>query len=105
MLISTGCDSFDRLLGGGLPLGTLTIVQEDSVSSNHGALIKYFVGEGIACQQVAPYAKSDRQHQPHAQSVFLSVPQTHTAEDALSLVPLCSKDFHRSPVGDIKLEV
>lgn len=88
VLISTGCDALDRLFGGGLPLGTLTIVQEDGVSSNHVALLRYFVGEGMACDQVR--CLTCIQSHNATQSVFLSVPLHLTAEEALGLVPLCT---------------
>lgn len=89
----------DRLFGGGLPLGTLTIVQEDGVSSNHVALLQYFVGEGIACQQVRSHCVPRTWPTfKNAQSVLLSAPSCRTADQALDLVPLCSQASNRPPV-------
>jgi elongator complex protein 4 len=41
----------DRLLGGGLPLGSLTLIFEDGWSQHHITLLKYFLCEGAACNQ------------------------------------------------------
>jgi elongator complex protein 4 len=41
----------DRLLGGGLPLGSLTLILEDGWSQHHVTLLRYFLGEGTACNQ------------------------------------------------------
>ena len=43
----------DRLLGGGLPLGALTLILEDGWSQHHLTLLRYFLGEGSACNQRA----------------------------------------------------
>lgn len=50
-LVSTGQADMDRLLGGGLPLGSLTLILEDGWSQHHVALLRYFLGEGAACNQ------------------------------------------------------
>jgi len=41
----------DRLLGGGLPLGAVTLIFEDGWSQHHFTLLRYFLGEGAACNQ------------------------------------------------------
>ena len=51
-LLSSGHGDLDRLLGGGLPLGTLLLVLEDGWSTHHTTLLRYFLGEGEACGQV-----------------------------------------------------
>lgn len=47
--VSTGHADLDRLLGGGVPLGSLTIILEDGWSHNHITLMRYFLAEGAAC--------------------------------------------------------
>lgn len=47
-LVSSGHADVDRLLGGGLPLGSLTLILEDSWSQHHVTLVRYFLGEGTA---------------------------------------------------------
>lgn len=50
-LVSTGLADLDKLLDGGLCLGTLCVVEEDLHSQNHLILARYFAAEGVACKQ------------------------------------------------------
>eukprot|EP00887_Chlorella_sp_A99_P003209 scaffold9.g3209.t1 len=50
-LVSSGHGDLDQLLGGGLPLGSLTLVLEDGWSGHHATLLRYFLAEGAACGQ------------------------------------------------------
>ncbi|KAF9162346.1 Elongator subunit elp4 [Actinomortierella ambigua] len=47
VLISTGVPSLDDILGGGLPLGTILLIQEDRQTSYGQLLLKYFLRQGI----------------------------------------------------------
>ncbi|KAF9914453.1 Elongator subunit elp4 [Lobosporangium transversale] len=47
VLISTGIPSLDDILGGGLPLGTILLVQEDRQTSYGQLLLKYFLRQGV----------------------------------------------------------
>jgi hypothetical protein len=51
-LVSAGQADVDRLLGGGVPLGTLLLILEDGWSPHHTTLLRYFLAEGAACDQV-----------------------------------------------------
>ncbi len=51
-LVSSGHPDLDRLLGGGLPLGSLQLLLEDGWSGHHATLLRYFLAEGAACGQV-----------------------------------------------------
>eukprot|EP00884_Botryococcus_braunii_P004559 jgi/Botrbrau1/14103/Bobra.182_3s0046.1 len=48
-LISTGIPDFDRLLGGGLPLGCVLLLIEEGPSPHADNLIRHFVAQGVAC--------------------------------------------------------
>jgi len=50
VLISTGVAGIDKLVGGGLPLGSLLLIIEDSLSQQHLNLLKCFLAEGICCK-------------------------------------------------------
>ena len=50
-LISSGNKDLDSILGGGLCLGTLTLVEEDRFSDHALLLAKYFVAQGVSGQQ------------------------------------------------------
>lgn len=48
-LISTGIADLDRILGGGLPLGTILVLLEDAYSPHGSTLLRYFAAEGVVC--------------------------------------------------------
>ncbi len=50
-LISTGCFSLDSVIGGGLPVASLVLVTEDSLSEDYVALLRLAMGEGVENSQ------------------------------------------------------
>lgn len=48
-LISTGLSDLDKVLGGGLPLGCLLLLEEKGPSPHADNLIRLFVAQGAAC--------------------------------------------------------
>ncbi|KAM3626029.1 uncharacterized protein V6R79_021518 [Siganus canaliculatus] len=50
LLVSTGVTSLDYLLGGGLAVGTVLLVEEDRYDSYSRMILKYFLAEGVVCQ-------------------------------------------------------
>lgn len=51
ILTSSGLADLDKILGGGLPLGTLIVVLEDSFAPHHLILLRYFLAQGVQNQQ------------------------------------------------------
>uniref|UniRef100_A0A8D0GGN9 Elongator complex protein 4 n=1 Tax=Sphenodon punctatus TaxID=8508 RepID=A0A8D0GGN9_SPHPU len=49
LLISSGLPSLDCVLGGGLAVGTLLLIEEDKYNIYSNLLFKYFLAEGIVC--------------------------------------------------------
>lgn len=48
LLSSTGCNSIDTLIGGGVPLNTCILIQQDKYTNIHDILLKYYLSDGIA---------------------------------------------------------
>ncbi|XP_062328095.1 elongator complex protein 4 isoform X2 [Osmerus eperlanus] len=49
LIVSTGVTSLDYLIGGGLAVGTVLLVEEDRYDSYSRMLLKYFLSEGVVC--------------------------------------------------------
>ncbi|XP_051820723.1 elongator complex protein 4 [Antechinus flavipes] len=49
LLVSAGLPALDQLLGGGLAVGTLLLIEEDKYNIYSNLLFKYFLAEGIVC--------------------------------------------------------
>ncbi|KAM8939994.1 elongator complex protein 4 isoform 2-T2 [Pelodytes ibericus] len=47
LLLSSGVPSLDHILGGGLAVGTLLLIEEDMYSTYSNLLLKYFLAEGV----------------------------------------------------------
>ncbi|XP_006864921.1 PREDICTED: elongator complex protein 4 [Chrysochloris asiatica] len=47
LLVSTGLPALDQLLGGGLAVGTVLLIEEDKYNIYSPSLFKYFLAEGI----------------------------------------------------------
>ncbi|XP_028299133.1 elongator complex protein 4 [Gouania willdenowi] len=50
LLVSTGVTSLDYLLGGGLAVGTVLLIEEDLYDSYSRMILKYFLAEGVVCR-------------------------------------------------------
>ena len=48
-VISSGVAAIDFLLGGGMPLGSLVLIEEDELRTYSDLLLRYFSSEGILC--------------------------------------------------------
>ncbi|XP_054015423.1 elongator complex protein 4 isoform X1 [Hylaeus anthracinus] len=51
LLISTGIHSLDHVIGGGLPIGSLFVIEEDRYGTYAKVMLKYFMAEGVATAQ------------------------------------------------------
>jgi len=81
-LVSTGIADLDRLLGGGLPLGSLLLLLEDPASQQHLTFIKYFLAEGLACGHTSSWLAP--RPQPGGAGAFLPPIAVPKQQDACS---------------------
>ncbi|XP_051155601.1 elongator complex protein 4 [Leptopilina boulardi] len=47
LFISTGIPSLDHVIGGGLPIGSIFLIEEDKYGNYANVMLKYFIAEGI----------------------------------------------------------
>ncbi|KAK2579816.1 hypothetical protein KPH14_008695 [Odynerus spinipes] len=59
LLVSTGIPSLDYTIGGGLPIGSILLVEEDTYGTYAHAVQKYFIAEGIVCKHPLFVASRD----------------------------------------------
>ncbi|XP_030767581.1 elongator complex protein 4 [Sitophilus oryzae] len=59
LLVSSGIDSLDTVLGGGLPVGTVALIEEDFRGLYSKVLLKYFLAEGLTAKHSIFIASQD----------------------------------------------
>ncbi|XP_044729919.1 putative elongator complex protein 4 [Chrysoperla carnea] len=59
LLISTGIPSLDLLIGGGLAVGTVMLIEDDAYGCYGDVFLKYFLAEGVASKQTLYVASKD----------------------------------------------
>ncbi|KAJ1525996.1 hypothetical protein ONE63_009175 [Megalurothrips usitatus] len=59
ILASSGVPSLDHVLGSGLPVGTILLIEEDVFGTFSKLMLKYFLAEGIACEHPSFLASLD----------------------------------------------
>ncbi|XP_032678669.1 elongator complex protein 4 isoform X2 [Odontomachus brunneus] len=61
LLISTGIPSLDHMIGGGLPIGSIFVIEEDKYGLYAKVMLKYFMAEGVVTSQPILIASQDVQ--------------------------------------------
>ncbi|XP_011861004.1 PREDICTED: elongator complex protein 4 [Vollenhovia emeryi] len=61
LLVSTGIPSLDSTIGGGLPIGTIFLIEEDKYGFYAKIMLKYFMAEGVVISQPLLIASQDAQ--------------------------------------------
>lgn len=59
LLISSGIPSLDHIIGGGLPIGSLFLIEEDKYGTYSRVMLKYFMAEGVIVTQPLLIASKD----------------------------------------------
>eukprot|EP00047_Mylnosiga_fluctuans_P019535 m.83652 g.83652 ORF g.83652 m.83652 type:complete len:380 (-) comp8166_c0_seq5:119-1258(-) len=78
LLVSSGVSSLDYLLGGGILVGTVLLVEEDKEGSYADVVLKYFLAEGLAQSNALFIASADR---PPAQ-ILSEIPRVDESREA-----------------------
>ena len=79
VLVSAGLHELDACLGGGLPLGSVLLLEEDAATAHALTLLRLFAAEGVACGHALALASADAPAAELLASLPLersSVPQT-----------------------------
>ncbi|KAE8750173.1 hypothetical protein FOCC_FOCC002979 [Frankliniella occidentalis] len=72
ILVSSGAPSLDHVVGSGLPVGSILLIEEDAFGMFSKFILKYFLAEGIACEH--PLFLASRDFQPNTFMKQLPVP-------------------------------
>ncbi|XP_071944013.1 elongator complex protein 4-like [Antedon mediterranea] len=70
LLLSTGIPSLDHILGGGVAVGTILLIEEDVYTSFARLMLKYFVAEGVMCGHYSFLSSLD----PNPDSLLTELP-------------------------------
>jgi elongator complex protein 4 len=100
LIVSTGLPDLDEIYGGGVPVGTLFLIEEDVYSEYAATLMKYFLAEGVACGHHIALASADESPEdiikslPYISSLPPQAPKTsETNENAAQSQPPPSTDL------------
>ncbi|PVD33614.1 hypothetical protein C0Q70_04872 [Pomacea canaliculata] len=63
LLVSSGIPSLDAVLGGGVAVGTVLLIEEDASSMHAQLMLKYFAAEAIVTGQALTFVSADQD--PH----------------------------------------
>ncbi|XP_004683013.1 PREDICTED: elongator complex protein 4 [Condylura cristata] len=100
LLVSTGLPALDQLLGGGLAVGTVLLIEEDKYNIYSPLLFKYFLTEGIISGHTLLVASAKED----PADILQELP-------APLLDDNCEKEFdedvdnHRTPESNIKMKI
>ncbi|XP_058800743.1 elongator complex protein 4 isoform X2 [Phymastichus coffea] len=87
LLISSGIPSLDHFIGGGLPIGSILLIEEDTYSTYSKVMYKYFIAEGIVNNHL----------------VFVATQETLPSE-IVSELPAVEEESHTLKESSIKDE-
>jgi len=75
LVTSTGLKDFDDIIGGGIIVGSVVLVEEDLNTHHYSTLLKYFLSEGLACHQKLIFVSGEA---PELDTFLHSLPTTST---------------------------
>lgn len=87
LITSTGVSSLDDLMGGGLPLSSITLLKEDRFTSYSDLLLKYSMAQGIAHDHTITFVSLDRPEMINDLMAIVENKAESTTEDNEVYVP------------------
>jgi elongator complex protein 4 len=98
VLLSTGVASVDDVLGGGCPIGSILLVEEDQDTSYAKLLLKYWIAQGLCCtnQQII-LASSGLDQTP--EEIISKLPWSDDAPVASTSGSYASNSTHNNNAG------
>nr|XP_026491385.1 elongator complex protein 4 [Vanessa tameamea] len=87
--ISSGIPSLDFIIGGGLPVGGIFLVEEDVLGSYSRVLTKYFLAEGVVCKHDLFIASADE----NTEEIVKELPQVCTVPSDEKVNELSSSEM------------
>lgn len=92
-LVSTGVPSLDALLGGGLPVGSIMLVEEDTFGQYSRLILKYFLAEGVMCGHSMLLASASED----PSEILKDLPAALEGEDDLTAHPTITEEEEENP--------
>lgn len=93
VLLSTGIASVDDILGGGCPLGSILLLEEDKDTSYAKLLVKYWIAQGLCCpNQKVVLVSSELDQSPR--EILSKLPYSDDAASDPSSEGLKANDGH-----------
>lgn len=103
ILTSTGIPNLDTLIGGGMPIGTLMLIEEDYAGSYAKLIMKYFLAEGIYSNHSACFSTLTQSPQSIIQNLPSSEEKGDKSASTASTAPVSdnksadnSEQLHRT---------
>lgn len=91
LLLSTGIPSLDHVIGGGLPMSSIFLIEEDTYGMYARTTQKYFIAEGVVCEHPLFIASRDIEPNdllsdlPALITDPISKPEMHTSDEQMKI--------------------
>eukprot|EP00026_Physarum_polycephalum_P010791 Phypoly_transcript_10971.p1 GENE.Phypoly_transcript_10971~~Phypoly_transcript_10971.p1 ORF type:complete len:378 (+),score=59.01 Phypoly_transcript_10971:104-1237(+) len=80
LLVSSGLHDFDEILGGGLAVGTVLLLEEDANTTHYQLLTKFFLAEGAGCGHSVMVASVGEKEDAGEKGLVAELPSVHVSQ-------------------------
>jgi len=102
ILTSTGIVSLDAVLDGGIPLGTVALVEEENYGRNADMIIKHYIAEGIVCNHSILITDIERKPETIAYDIPKPILEESFTSTDISQELKIAWRYSQSPIYDSK---